>query len=313
MRLSYQYGTRLFFHDEIGLMAVAINNMIESLREIGNKFMNETDNLTRSADQLNGAIEEVVQGASIQSSEIDLSATGMEQLSQTVDIVAHHASDLLGASQQALQFTSHGKVTVEQSRAVTMEVGNAVSNWALTMKELDANSKEISKIITVIDAIASQTNLLSLNAAIEAARAGEQGRGFAVVAEEVRGLAQQTAHATKEVAYMVHNIQNNVMESIQSIEIGKEHANRGIEFADEVSDAIDEIASAAEHASALTDNIVSVIDEEAIVARQLSDNMENIAKITNNTGETTNLMRAGADRLSKVAAELKESASWFKL
>src|SRR5690606_20931328 len=148
-------------------------------------------------------------------------------------------------------------------------IRSSIQASSQTIGELEASTKEIERIVTVIKEIAEQTNLLALNAAIEAARAGDEGRGFAVVADEVRKLAERTAAATKEIRDMITNIQGQAQEAVSRMESGMGKMEEGLKLAAEAASDKGEIQE-------ITSRMFATINQIAAGANELNSRVASI-------------------------------------
>jgi methyl-accepting chemotaxis protein len=204
-------------------------------------------------------------------------ATAMEEMSTTVNDVAKnttHASDMSNA---VVASASEGKNVVMQAASGMQDVARSVRSAAELIDKLGARSVEINKIVTVIESIAEQTNLLALNAAIEAARAGEQGRGFAVVADEVRKLAERTTKATKEIATMIKEIQANTAETGEAMKQGRKDAESGEQSSRAAEEALVRIVQDINGVKDMIAQIATASEEQAATAAEITRNLAEIA------------------------------------
>ncbi len=269
---------------EFGVMKEAFNQSVTALHEALSSILIAVEQIQGGANQVADSSQAVSQGATEQASSLEETTASIEEIAQQARLNSEHAA-------KANQVSSEAQKAAEQGSLQLEEMLKAI----LTIKD---SSDQISKVIKVIDEIAFQTNLLALNAAVEAARAGVHGKGFAVVAEEVRNLAQRSAKAAKETEQLIQN-------SGQKVKDGTEIANKTAETLQsiikntiEVSDLIDEIASASAEQ-------VEGID-------QVSKALKQIDQVTQANAASAEQSAAAADQLSSQASYLQKMVGHFK-
>ena len=217
------------------------------------------------------------------------------------------------SARNAAEVAGEGGYVVQQTIEGMKAISESVKASAATIVELGKRSDEIGEIISVIDDIADQTNLLALNAAIEAARAGEQGRGFAVVADEVRKLAERTTRATAEIASMIKSIQEDTSGAVSSMEEGTIQVESGMAFAVKAGDSLKSIVSVVNVVQDMIEQIATASDEQSTAAEQISNNVSKIASVTKLSAQSAEQMATTAEELNRQTEALNELVGRFKL
>jgi predicted transcriptional regulator len=211
-------------------------------------------------------------------SRVEQIATAMEEMSMTVNEVAGNTTNAADAASKVAESAHEGQVVVNQAVKGMQQVAEVVRSSAAIVGNLGATSEKIGEIVNVINEIADQTNLLSLNAAIEAARAGEMGRGFSVVADEVRRLAERTMASTKQIGSMVSEIQSGTQKAVASIEAGKAEAERGEQLSHQAEASLTAIVDSIENIKSMISQIATASEEQAATATVIAGNLEEISR-----------------------------------
>jgi methyl-accepting chemotaxis protein len=200
-------------------------------------------------------------------------------------------------------------------RAVTevREIAATVNSSAELVQSLGERSQQIGEIVGVINDIADQTNLLALNAAIEAARAGEQGRGFAVVADEVRKLAERTAHATAEISTMIKAIQDEVGKAVGAMNNATCKVDSGVQLSNEAGQALHNIVKSVDDLQLMVQQIASAADEMSATSDQISKDIESIAQLSKESSANSEQTAAASREMTRLSANLQDIVGTFRL
>ena len=300
------YGKFGEMRNNINQLGDSLTDLISQLEQAIHTTASASAEISSTADTLATAVHE-------QSSQTDEVAAAMEQMSRTVTDNAHSASRTAEvAKHSGFTATSGGKV-VEQTVSKMKEIASVVKTSADNIAKLGASSKKIGEIISVIDDIADQTNLLSLNAAIEAARAGEQGRGFAVVADSVGKLAVSTASATKEIADMIKGIQLDTESAVRAMEKGTAEVQSGIELADNAGHSIEDILRGINELLDMVNQIATASEEQSATSEQISKNVSTISRVTAESARNVEDVASTVNELARMTDTLTSLVSQFKV
>ncbi|MDC0762570.1 methyl-accepting chemotaxis protein [Brevibacillus sp. AG] len=327
--------------DEIGTLTKDFNQMIAGLRTVVSKINDNALSLAGSSEELAAsaeqtaeattvittAIQEVANGAEQQLHGSEESARSVEEMAVGIQKVAESAYTVSVSSTEASEEAIQGNTSIREAVEQMDSIKEAVDTSTNVIKFLGERSEEIVKIVDVITGIASQTNLLALNAAIEAARAGENGRGFAVVADEVRKLAEQSEESAKQIAHLVHEIQNNTNHAVGTMSKVNQNVQSGISVVHEagesfqkivnkiqhVTDQIQEVSALAEEMSASSEEISATVSEFGRISKETAGNSQLVAASSEEQLATMEEISASTQSLNILAQELQEITGTFKL
>ena len=298
--------------DEVGELSRAINDMKNSLRETIISVSSGAERIATASEELSASASQQAAGAETQKDQTHQVATAMHEMSSTVQQVSENSNKASEASRKAADTARHGGEIVEDTLSKMRAIADSVGHTAKKVQELGKSSNQIGEIIGVIDDIADQTNLLALNAAIEAARAGEQGRGFAVVADEVRKLAERTSKATKEITQMIQSIQTETKSAVEAMESGTKQVELGVESTTQAGTSLHEIIKTSEQVGDMVMLIATAATQQASASDEINGNIEQIAKITQETAAGAGESAKAIHELSNLATDLQTLVSKFK-
>ena len=299
--------------DEIGEMAESYNHLIDTLRVLINRIGTSSSRVNATALDLIGTSREADDGVKLQQQECNMVATAMTEMVATVQEVANNASGAAESSRLASQETLEGKAIVDSAIEGIRELADTVHSSSDTILELEKETASIGTVLTVIQGIAEQTNLLALNAAIEAARAGEQGRGFAVVADEVRELASRTAHSTNEIRELLTTLTEAANESVTAMTTARDMATDNATAAEKTGISIEKIAEQMLEINGMNSQIAAATEEQTSVAAMVVENVTNMHVSFEDTMDSLTAVRDVAKNLHYLSDNLLDATAKFKI
>lgn len=296
--------------DQLGHSFVKMtNNLSTMIRQL----TDDSNKLASAATEIASSAEQMASGSKEQMSQATQVSTAVEEMTANIQESARNSKDATEASRAASDTAGVGSNIVNEVIRGMQQISTVVADSAKTIEELSRSSDAIGEIISVIDDIADQTNLLALNAAIEAARAGEQGRGFAVVADEVRKLAERTSKATGEITGMIKSIQSDTGQAVNSMQKGLHEVRSGQDLVDKAGGSLNEIMSMSQRVMDMIVQISRNAEQQSVAAEEINRSIENISNITRESSTGAQQSAQAATELSSQAERLRSLVEKFKV
>ncbi len=301
------------YNGDFNTIKESTNKVAESMSAAILHFSRAIETTADSSVQISDSIEEMAAGSDEQASQTSEVAAAIEEMTRTIFETTKNAGRAADNAKIAGEIAYEGGKVVQDTVERMEAISQVVASAAQTVQQLGRNSGQIGEIIQVIEDIADQTNLLALNAAIEAARAGETGRGFAVVADEVRKLAERTTKATKEIAGMIKNVQQDTDKAVLSIEQGTKEVEKGREMANKAGESLKEIIEASNRVLDEVTQVAGASEEQSASAEQISKNIDEINNISKESSAGIKKIAVSADKLNDLMNNLRSLINNFKI
>jgi methyl-accepting chemotaxis protein len=298
---------------EIGTVADFFNAVIESLREIVTQVKTAASQVNASLGENEGAIRQLSGEALKQAEETTRTLDSVEQMTHSIQEVAQNARQAAAVARTASTTAETGGVAMDRSVENILGLRETVAQTAKKVKRLGESSQQISKVVSLINQIALQTNLLAINAGIEAARAGEEGQGFAVVAEEVGELAARSAAATKEIEQIVDNIQQETAEVVEAMELGTTQVVEGTHLVEDAKQSLSQILEVSRQIDQLVQSISTATVSQAETSQAVTELMKEIAQVSERTSDSTRHVSSSLQATVGIAQQLQASVETFKV
>tara|TARA_R110001599_G_scaffold64023_3_gene179113 strand:- start:752098 stop:754317 length:2220 start_codon:yes stop_codon:yes gene_type:complete len=299
--------------DITGAIADSVNYTVEELRGLVGRVTNTAEQVTTASTTAQSISTKLLQASQKQSRDIQETGQSVLEMAAQITDVSKSANESAEVARQSVTAADEGARAVENAIKGMTEIREQIQETSKRIKRLGESSQEIGEITELISDITEQTNVLALNAAIQAASAGEAGRGFSVVAEEVQRLAERSGEATKQIGALVRTIQTDTHDAVAAMEKSTQGVVEGARLSDAAGAALSDIRRVSNRLAELIQNISTATEQQATSANGVAQNIQGILTVTEQTQEGTQQTAHSISELSKLAEELKNSVSRFRV
>jgi methyl-accepting chemotaxis protein len=299
--------------DEVGARARSFSRLSESLRNQIRSITEGVNVLSTAASQISTSTTEFAATSAETAAAVSETTTTVEELRQTAIVASQKAKSVSDTSQRAAQVAQTGRQSVEDTVAGMRRIREQMDSIAERMVRLNEQSQSIGQIVTTVEDLAAQSNMLAVNAGIEAAKAGEHGRGFAVVAQEVRNLAEQSRQATAQVMAILADIQKATSAAMLATEQGGKSVDAGVSQASQAGQSIAQITSNVADSAAAASQIAASSQQQLVGVDQVAASMDGVKQASLQNADGARQLEAAARNLKELGDRLQRLTQQYRL
>ena len=299
--------------DELAEISNAFNEMLLNFRNVLLKISASSCSLATQAEELSAVTAQINHGMHSQHNDIIIADSASNDMVIAIREVAENTHTTLDATKQATENTNHCAVIIDKNITSSYELNQSIQESFKDVSQLKDASSNIGEIVSTIQGIAEQTNLLALNAAIEAARAGEQGRGFAVVADEVRTLASRTQESTANITSVIDVLQLGVEKVVTNMEHFQEQTKNSVILTKEAGSLVQNMQAKMLEVTDLNIMVSAATEEQSATTQQVKDIINKINMMTEQTTTSASHTAQTSESLAEFAVELNDLVASFKI
>ena len=299
-------------NDELGQLSRAVNAFLEQLQTLIRQVAESTLQVASAAEEMSAIASGQEKLVNEQYMAVDQVSTAATEMSAAIHEVADNAHSTADAAREADRQGHAAADVVSATMSDLRRLAADVEEAAGVINNLEQDTDKIGGVLSVIEGIAEQTNLLALNAAIEAARAGEQGRGFAVVADEVRALAARTQDSTRDIQQMIQKLQSGTGQAVAVMQRGAELAGQSVEKAGATETSLNETSASVMRINDMAAQIAAACEEQSQTTEDIARNISGIRDLSNQAAQSSQESRDASNALARLASTLQAQVGRFK-
>lgn len=298
---------------EIGTIANVFNSILESLRDIVTQVKQNASEINRNIGSNQDYIKYLAESATTQIEEINRTLVTVEQMTKSIQALADGAQEITAIANHANHNANKSGKAMDLTVENILSLQETVGETAKKVRHLGESSQQISRVVSLINQIAIQTNLLAINAGIEAARAGEEGQGFAVVAEEVGELATRSAAATQEIEQIVEQIKRDTDEVVKAMEVGTSQVIQSTQIAADAKQSLSEIVDISQQIDAFVKSIATASVSQVETSQVINQLMKNVLAISQSNSESCRHISTSLQKTAEISQQLEQKVETFKV